>query len=114
MYTYYFLRNVVYEVLNCYEKLQNIEAEDGKSWQNTSMDRHLDFSSVSNQNNTVCLQAWRAERAVKAYRKASPQLQIHITIWKMVNICILIWSNSSLAPQDKKIVIQLVNVCAST
>lgn len=58
--------------------------------------------------------AWRAERAVKAYRKVSPQIQIHITTWKMVNICILIWSNSSLPPQDKKIVIQLVNVCAST
>lgn len=78
------------------------------------MDGHFGFSSVSNQNNTVCMQAWRAERAVKAYRKVSPQLQIYITVWKMVNICILIWSNSSLAPQDKKIVIQLVNVCAST
>lgn len=54
MYTYYFLRYIVYEVLNCYEKLQNIEAEDGKSWQNTSMDRHSGLSSVSSQNNTVC------------------------------------------------------------
>lgn len=78
------------------------------------MDRYSGFSNLSNRSNTGCLQAWSAERAVKAYRKVSPQLQIYITVSKMVNICNLIWSNSSLASQDKKIAIQLVNVHAYT
>lgn len=112
MYTYYFLRYIVYEILNCYEKLWNFEAEGDKEWQNTSMDRYSGFSNLSNQNNTSGLQALSAERAVKAYRKVSSQLQIYITISKMVNICNLIWSNTSLASQNTKIVIQLVNVCA--
>lgn len=112
MYSYYFLRYIVYEILSRYEKLWNVEAEGDKQWQNTSMDRYSGFSNSSNQSNTSCLQAWSAEGAVKAYRQVSPQLQIHITISKMVNIRNLIWSNSSSASQDKKIVIQLVNMCA--
>lgn len=73
MYTYYFLRYIVYDILNCYEKLWNIEAEGDKEWQNTSMDRYSGFRNLSNQSNTICLQA---QRTVKAYRKVSPQLQI--------------------------------------
>lgn len=114
MYTYYFLRYIVYEILNSYEKLWNVEAEGDKEWQNTSVDRYSGFSHLSDQSSTGCLQAWRAEKAVKASRKVSPQLQIYITISKMVNVCNLIRSNSGLASQDKKIVIQLVNVCAYT
>lgn len=61
MFGYYFLRYIAYEILNCYEKLWNIEAEGDKQWQNTSKDRNFEFSNLSKQSNARCLQAWKAK-----------------------------------------------------